>query len=215
MFRRLAIIDAAQRVGFTLEEIRDLLGSRDQLAHERLRQLALLKLPELDDLIARATSVRRVLKICSKCSCESIDVCHMFDDRVLPLREYGSATPTRRARGDARAPGLTSTSVEVQQCRGGRRPSHAESQLVTYVIAEPCIGTKDNSCVEVCPVDCIHPTPDEPDYDAVEMLYIDPEECIDCDACVEACPVDAIFAEDQLPDEWQKYIQINVDYYKR
>ncbi len=39
---------------------------------------------------------------------------------------------------------------------------------MTYVIAEPCIGTKDNSCVEVCPVDCIHPTPDEPDYDKVE-----------------------------------------------
>ena len=76
---------------------------------------------------------------------------------------------------------------------------------MAYVIAEPCIGTKDNSCVEVCPVDCIHPTPDEPDYDNVEMLYIDPEECIDCDACVEACPVDACFAEDQLPDEWQHY----------
>ena len=73
---------------------------------------------------------------------------------------------------------------------------------MAYVIAEPCIGQKDNSCVEVCPVDCIHPTPDEPDYDKVEMLYIDPEECIDCDACVEACPVDACFAEDQLPDEW-------------
>ena len=47
------------------------------------------------------------------------------------------------------------------------------------------------------------------------QLYIDPEECIDCDACVEACPVDACFAEDQLPDEWQQYIQINTDYYKR
>jgi ferredoxin len=84
---------------------------------------------------------------------------------------------------------------------------------VTYVIAEPCIGTKDNSCVEVCPVDCIHPTPDEPNYDDVEQLYIDPEECIDCDACVEACPVDAIFAEDQLPEEWQRFTQINADYY--
>ena len=75
---------------------------------------------------------------------------------------------------------------------------------MAYVIAEPCIGTKDNSCVEVCPVDCIHPTTDEPDYDKVEMLYIDPEECIDCDACVEACPVDACFAEDQLPEEWDE-----------
>ena len=78
---------------------------------------------------------------------------------------------------------------------------------MAYVIAEPCIGTKDNSCVEVCPVDCIHPTPDEPDYDKVEMLYIDPEECIDCDACVEACPVDACFAEDQLPGEWSDYVE--------
>ena len=93
---------------------------------------------------------------------------------------------------------------------------HAYCRLplpMAYVIAEPCIGTKDNSCVEVCPVDCIHPTPDEPDYDAVEMLYIDPEECIDCDACVEACPVDACFAEDQLPEEWSSFAKINADYF--
>ena len=63
---------------------------------------------------------------------------------------------------------------------------------MAYVITEPCIGEKDNSCVEVCPVDCIHPTPDEPDYEAAEQLFIDPDECIDCDACVEACPVDAM-----------------------
>jgi MerR family redox-sensitive transcriptional activator SoxR len=99
VFRRLAIIDAAQRVGFTLEEIRDLLGSRDQPAHERLRQLAVLKLPELDDLIARATSVRRVLKICSKCNCESIDVCRMFDEGVLPFREHNRRDVTGRAGG--------------------------------------------------------------------------------------------------------------------
>jgi DNA-binding transcriptional MerR regulator len=92
VFRRLAIIDAAQRVGFTLAEIRDLLGARDQPAHERLRQLAVLKLPELDELISRATSVRRLLKICSKCNCESIDVCRMFDERVLPLRQSIAAT---------------------------------------------------------------------------------------------------------------------------
>jgi DNA-binding transcriptional MerR regulator len=103
VFRRLAIINAAQKVGFALEEIRDLLGSRDEPAHERLRQLALLKLPELDDLIARATSVRRVLKMCSRCDCESIDVCRMFDDRVLPLREHAAHTPTRRARRRANA----------------------------------------------------------------------------------------------------------------
>jgi NAD-dependent dihydropyrimidine dehydrogenase PreA subunit len=85
---------------------------------------------------------------------------------------------------------------------------------MAYVIAEPCIGTKDNSCVEVCPVSCIHPTPDEPGYAEAEMLHIDAEECIDCDACVEACPVDAIFPRDQLPAEWEDYAQRNVSWYR-
>jgi ferredoxin len=107
----------------------------------------------------------------------------------------------------------------AQQSRGTGHQNHDQAsgyatiRAMAYVIAEPCIGTKDNSCVEVCPVDCIHPTPDEPDYDKVEMLYIDPEECIDCDACVEACPVDACFAEDQLPDEWANYAEKNAAYY--
>jgi NAD-dependent dihydropyrimidine dehydrogenase PreA subunit len=82
------------------------------------------------------------------------------------------------------------------------------------VIAEPCIAVKDNSCVEVCPVDGIDPTPDEPGYEQAEMFYIDPEECIDCDACVEACPVDAIFADDQVPEEWQRFIGVNAEYYR-
>ena len=86
---------------------------------------------------------------------------------------------------------------------------------MSYVIAEPCIGQKDNSCVEVCPVDCIHPTPDEPGYDKVDMLYIDPDECIDCDACVEACPVDACFAEDQLPAEWAHFAEKNAAYFQQ
>ena len=98
VFRRLAIIAAAQRVGFTLEEIRDLLGSRAEPQHERLRQLAVLKLPELDDLIDRATAVRRVLKMCSRCDCEAIDMCHIFDDRVLPLHEHSATSSARRAR---------------------------------------------------------------------------------------------------------------------
>ena len=84
---------------------------------------------------------------------------------------------------------------------------------MAYVIAEPCIGTKDNSCVEVCPVDCIHPTPDEPDYEQVEHLYIDPQECIDCDACAGVCPVDACLADHSLPDGQEKYVQINAEYF--
>jgi NAD-dependent dihydropyrimidine dehydrogenase PreA subunit len=70
---------------------------------------------------------------------------------------------------------------------------------VAYIIAEPCIGTKDTACVDVCPVDCIHPakgrTYDDgrPTFDEVPQLYIDPTECIDCGACVPVCPVTAIY----------------------
>jgi ferredoxin len=78
---------------------------------------------------------------------------------------------------------------------------------MTYVITEPCIGVKDASCVDVCPVDCIHATDDD------AMYFIDPEECIDCGACEPECPVTAIFAEDAVPDDQQKYIQINADYF--
>ena len=67
--------------------------------------------------------------------------------------------------------------------------------------------------MEVCPVDCIHPTPDEPDYEAAEMLYIDPEECIDCDACVTACPVNACFPIEQLPTEWRHFADLNAAFY--
>ena len=85
---------------------------------------------------------------------------------------------------------------------------------MAYVIAEPCIGVKDTSCVEVCPVDCIHPTPDESGYADASQLFIDPEECIDCDACVEACPVDAIYPEDMVPSEWAHYAELNAAYYR-
>jgi len=104
VLRRLAIVEAAQRVGFSLDEIRDLLGSRDEPAHERLRQLAMSKLPALDELIERASAVRRVLKLCSTCSCESIDVCRMFDDRVLPLRDDAGRQTGRAAALIARPP---------------------------------------------------------------------------------------------------------------
>ncbi len=83
---------------------------------------------------------------------------------------------------------------------------------MTYVIAEPCINVKDRSCVDVCPVDCIHPKVDE-DQGEVQ-LYIHPDECIDCGACEAVCPVTAIFAEADVPDQWKGYIEMNGDYYK-
>jgi NAD-dependent dihydropyrimidine dehydrogenase PreA subunit len=84
---------------------------------------------------------------------------------------------------------------------------------MAYVITEPCAASKDASCTQVCPVDCIHPTPDEPQFESSDQLYIDPSECIDCDACVSACPVDAIYPQDLVPEQWAHYIQVNADHY--
>src|SRR5437660_8352288 len=86
---------------------------------------------------------------------------------------------------------------------------------MAYVIAEPCIGTKDTACVDACPVDCIHPKKDEEAHASEEMLYIDPVECIDCGACVPFCPVSAIFAVDDLPEKWKHFTERNAQYYGR
>jgi len=85
---------------------------------------------------------------------------------------------------------------------------------MVYVIAEPCIGTKDTACVDVCPVDCIHPKKDAANFEQFEQLYIEPDECIDCGACVPACPVSAIFALEDLPEKWSRFTAINADWYK-
>ncbi len=85
---------------------------------------------------------------------------------------------------------------------------------MAYVIAEPCIGTKDTACVDVCPVDCIHPRKDEPAFEKETQLYISPVECIDCGACVPVCPVTAIFALEDLPEKWSSFTALNADWYK-
>ncbi|MFF0815785.1 4Fe-4S binding protein [Rhodococcus sp. NPDC003318] len=82
---------------------------------------------------------------------------------------------------------------------------------MAFVITQPCCN--DASCTEVCPVDCIHPTPDERAFGTTEMLYIDPETCIDCGLCVDACPVDAIFRDDDLSDTMARYASINADWF--
>ncbi len=86
---------------------------------------------------------------------------------------------------------------------------------MTFIIAEPCIGTKDTACVDACPVDCIHPRADEEGFEPETQLYIDPEECIDCGACVPECPVEAIFPEDEVPEQWLGYIDVNYRWYGR
>jgi len=85
---------------------------------------------------------------------------------------------------------------------------------MAFVIAEPCTGVKDTACVDVCPCDCIHPRKDEPEFRTAAQLYIDPVECIDCAACVPACPVSAIFLADDLPKNWQKFAEVNAEWYR-
>jgi len=74
---------------------------------------------------------------------------------------------------------------------------------MTYIVTRYCDSCKYTDCVEVCPVEAFHEGP--------TMLYINPETCIDCDVCVAQCPVEAIYAEDQVPDKWKNYIQINAE----
>ncbi|PQP21997.1 ferredoxin [Rhodococcus opacus] len=77
---------------------------------------------------------------------------------------------------------------------------------MTYVIAEPCVDVMDKACVEECPVDCI--------YEGGRMLYIQPDECVDCGACEPVCPVEAIFYEDDLPETWTNYTRANANFFE-
>ncbi len=74
---------------------------------------------------------------------------------------------------------------------------------MTYVVTQYCVDCRYTDCAEVCPVEAFHKGP--------RMLYINPETCIDCDACVPACPVEAIYPEDEVPEKWAHFTQINAD----
>jgi ferredoxin len=74
---------------------------------------------------------------------------------------------------------------------------------MTYVVAEPCVNCRYTDCALVCPVEAFHLDDD--------MLHINPETCIDCDACVPECPVEAVFAEANVPPEWAHFTQMNAE----
>lgn len=74
---------------------------------------------------------------------------------------------------------------------------------MAFVVTEPCFGCKYTDCVVVCPVDCFH--------EGEQMLFIDPNECLDCEACMHECPVGAIYYEDNVPPEWRDYITLNAE----
>src|SRR4051795_11251804 len=77
----------------------------------------------------------------------------------------------------------------------------SRSEPMAYVVTEPCFGCKYTDCVVVCPCDCFH--------EGDQMLFIHPDECIDCDACVPECPVEAIFYEGNVPDKWKDFVALN------
>ena len=82
-----------------------------------------------------------------------------------------------------------------------------DAPFSSYVITDPCIGVKDGTCVEVCPVDCIESSDDEDQY------YIDPALCIACEQCVLVCPVDAIYLEHEVPEAWKASIERNRSFF--
>jgi ferredoxin len=74
---------------------------------------------------------------------------------------------------------------------------------MTHVVCQPCYDCKYTDCVAVCPADCFH--------EGEQMLYIDPNDCLDCEACVPECPVEAIYHESSVPPQWHPYIALNAD----
>jgi ferredoxin len=74
---------------------------------------------------------------------------------------------------------------------------------MAFVVTEPCVGCKYTDCVVVCPCECFH--------EGEQMLFIDPDHCIDCEACVPECPVNAIFSDRGVPPQWQQYIALNAE----
>ena len=84
-------------------------------------------------------------------------------------------------------------------------PRPREGTTVTYVITQACVDVLDKACIDECPVDCI--------YEGDRMLYIHPDECVDCGACEPVCPVEAIYYEDDVPDKWKDFYNANVEFF--
>jgi ferredoxin len=89
--------------------------------------------------------------------------------------------------------------------------NQGENFIMAYVITDTC--TKDEHCIETCPVNCIHPTKDEADFATAAQLYVNPGECIDCGACVPVCPTGSIFVIEELPEDLKSFIDKNAAHF--
>src|ERR1019366_2300411 len=87
----------------------------------------------------------------------------------------------------------------------------AHRAIMAYVITDPC--TKDELCVQACPVDCIHPKQDEAGFAEAPQLFVQPDDCIDCGACVPVCPTNSIFVLDELPEDFARFATLNAAHY--
>jgi len=106
---------------------------------------------------------------------------------------FGRASPIENAETDVvKLPHALSYMICFEE------PDH-----MTHIVAEPCFNCKYTDCVVVCPVECF--------YEGEQILVIHPDECIDCEACVPECPVEAIFHEDNLPEQWAGYTELNAE----
>jgi ferredoxin len=128
------------------------------------------------------------------------------DQRQRDQRKYPAPLISPLARNDGgKGDGILVASSKRPGC-GPADPGRKRSSHVTYVIAQPCVDVLDRACIEECPVDCI--------YEGERMLYIHPDECVDCGACEPVCPVEAIYYEDDVPDQWKDYYKVNVDFFE-
>jgi NAD-dependent dihydropyrimidine dehydrogenase PreA subunit len=114
--------------------------------------------------------------------------------------------------GEIRLPSNTAGSSR-EQSRINRRALRSR-HLMAYIITEPCIGVKDKSCVTVCPVDCIHEGVLEEGGTTYDMLFINPDECIDCGNCASICAQNAIYPEADLPADKTHFAEKNRAYFQ-
>jgi ferredoxin len=130
----------------------------------------------------------------------------MTGKRRMAIWAGSETLPRRIHRAAVLSQAEAAPATEPPYCDSSRDQNDDRSPPVTYIIAQTCVDVLDKACIEECPVDCI--------YEGERMLYIHPDECVDCGACEPVCPVEAIYYEDDVPEQWKEYYKVNVDFFE-